>query len=146
MDKKDEKILNILKENCKLSTQQISKKTLIPITTIYNRIKKLEKKGIIKKYTLSLDYKKIGKPILAYILVTVDYKILKRINKTQHDLTSIIKREEAVEEAVRLTGVVDIMVKVRVKSIDELDAFITKYIRNIEGVEKTETMIVLGEV
>ena len=52
MDEKDEKILKLLKENSKLTTQQISKKTLIPITTIHNRIKKLEKEGIIKKLCL----------------------------------------------------------------------------------------------
>ena len=40
MDEKDEKILRLLKENSKSTTQQIAKKTLIPITTVHNRIKK----------------------------------------------------------------------------------------------------------
>ena len=51
MDKKDKTILELLNENSKLTTSQISKKTIIPITTVHNRIKKLEKEGIITGYT-----------------------------------------------------------------------------------------------
>ena len=58
MDDKDEQILQILKENSKLSTHQISKKTRIPITTVHNRIKKLKKEEIIKKYSIIIDKKK----------------------------------------------------------------------------------------
>ena len=67
MDKKDAKILKVLKENAKLSTQQISKKTLIPITTVHHRIKKMEKEGVINGYTTIVDNKKIGKNIAAYV-------------------------------------------------------------------------------
>jgi len=73
LDKKDLKILEILKENSKLTTSQIYKKTNIPITTVHNRIKKLENLGIIRSYTLKLDYNKLGKPITGFILVTINY-------------------------------------------------------------------------
>ena len=146
MDEKDEKILKLLKENSKLTTQQISKKTLIPITTIHNRIKKLEKEGIIKRYTLELDNKKIGKNIAAYIHIVVDYRLLKQIKMSQHELAKKLKQYEFVEEAAMVTGGTDIIIKVRVKDIDELDDFVTKKLRNIDGIEKTQTMIVLNEI
>jgi len=50
LDDKDWQILEILKDNAKLTSHKISKKTAIPITTVHNRIKKLEMNGIIKKY------------------------------------------------------------------------------------------------
>ena len=146
MDKKDEKILELLKENSKLTTQQISKKTLIPITTVHSRIKKLEKEGIIKKYTLELDNKKLGKNISAYIHIVVDYKLLKENKISQHELTKKIRQNEFVEEAAMVTGGTDIIIKVRVKNVDELDFFVTKYLRNINGIEKTQTMIILNEL
>ena len=146
MDKKDEKILELLKENSKLTTQQISKKTLIPITTVHSRIKKLEKEGIIKKYTLGLDHKKIGKHISAYILIVVDYKSLKESKITQHDLAKTLVQFDFVEEAAIVTGSIDIIIKVRVKDIDELDNFVTKKLRNINGIEKTQTMVILNEL
>jgi len=146
MDEKDDKILKLLKENSKLTTQQISKKLLIPITTIHNRIKKLEKEGIIKRYTLDLDNKKIGKNIAAYIHIVVDYKLLKEIKMSQHELVKKIKQYDFVEEAAMVTGGTDIIIKVRVKDIDELDDFVTKKLRNIDGIEKTQTMIILNEI
>ena len=146
MDEKDEKILELLRENGKLTTQQISKKTLIPITTIHNRIKKLEKEGIIKRYTVELDNKKLGKNIAAYIHIVVDYKLLKEIKMSQHELARKIKQHDFVEEAAMVTGGTDIIIKVRVKDIDELDNFLTKKLRNIDGIEKTQTMIILNEI
>ncbi len=145
MDEKDEKILKLLKENSKLTTNQISKKTLIPITTIHYRIKRFEKEGIIKKYTLDLDSKKIGRAVAAYIQIIVDYKLLKEKKLSQHELAKKLKQHEFVEEAAMITGGTDIIIKVRVKNVDELDNFVTKYLRNIEGIEKTQTMVVLHE-
>jgi DNA-binding Lrp family transcriptional regulator len=145
LDDKDFKILEVLKENSKLSTQQISKKTLIPITTIHHRIKKLEKQGIIKGYTVLLDNKKLDKGLSAYILITVDYNILKQKKTTQHDLAKKLINLKQVEKSEVVAGGTDIIIKVRVKDIDEMDNFVTKDIRNIEGIEKTQTMIVLHE-
>ena len=145
MDEKDEKILKLLRENSKLTSQQISKKLLIPITTIHNRIKKLEKEGIIKRYTLELDNKKLGKDIAAYINIVVDYRLLKEKNLSQHELARKLKQHEFVEEAAMITGGTDLIIKVRVKNLDQLDNFVTKYLRNIEGVEKTQTMVILNE-
>ena len=145
MDNKDERIIEVLKENSKLSTQQISKKTSIPITTVHNRIKKLEKEGIIKNYTVVLDNKKIGKDISAYILINVDYKLLKEIKSTQYELTIKLKKHPCVEEAATVTGGTDILIKARVKNIDELNSLITRYVRNLEGVDRTQTLVVLSE-
>ena len=146
MDEKDEKILKLLRENSKLTTHQISKKLLIPVTTVHNRIKKLEKEGIIKRYTLEIDNKKIGKVIAAYINITVDYRLLKQVKITQHELMRKIRQDEAVEEAAMVAGGTDILIKVRVKSMDELDNFVTRHLRNFDGIEKTQTMIVLNEI
>lgn len=145
MDDKDKKVLDVLKENSKLSTQQISKIISIPITTVHHRIKKLEEEGIIKKYTVVLDYKKIGKPISAFVLINVDYKLLKQIKKTQDDLTKKLKLHHSVEEASRITGGTDLIIKIRVKDVDELDDFVTMYLRNLDGIEKTQTMVILNE-
>jgi|TARA_Y100000310_G_scaffold91835_2_gene89371 DNA-binding Lrp family transcriptional regulator len=146
MDEKDERILDVLKENSKLSTQQISKKTFIPITTVHHRIKKLEKDGVIKKYTVVLDNKKIDKAISAYVLINVDYKLLKQIKKTQYELAKKLKLNPAIEEVSVITGETDTIIKVWVKDIDELNKLIEGYLRNLDGVDRTRTLVVLSEV
>lgn len=146
MDEKDEKIVKILLENAKLSTQGISKKILIPITTVHNRIKKLEKKGIIKGYTVNLDYEKVGKPLSAYILVSVDYNLMKQAKMTQEDLGKKLRTYEAVEEVAMVTGSVDMILKIRAKDMKELDRFVTGTLRELKGVGATQTLMVLHQL
>ena len=145
LDEKDLKILGVLKENAKLTTSQISKKTKIPITTVHNRIKGLEKVGVIKGYTVVLDHKLLGEEVLVYILVTVNYNIPgKKIS--QEDIANQIKKSQNVEEVNITTGENDMIVKARFGSISQLNDFITKTLRNIEGVDRTQTMVVLSEI
>lgn len=146
LDEKDLKVLKILKENSKLTTNKISKKTAMPITTVHNRIKKLEKLGVIKEYTIVLDHKKLGKNLSAYILVTVDYKLLKEGGISQYELAKQIKKHDFVEETAMVTGGTDIIVKVRANDIEHLSDFVTKELRNIDGIERTQTMVVLSEI
>ena len=145
IDEKDLKIISLLKENAKLSMQQIAKKTLIPITTVHNRIKKLEKSGIIKGYTINLDDKKL-QSISAFILVTVDYKFLKEKNISQYDLARKLKSNELVEQTSMITGESDVILKVRVKNIADLSEFVTNYLRNVQGIERTQTLVILNEI
>lgn len=145
LNEKDLKILDVLKYNAKLSTQQIAKRTLIPITTVHNRIKKLEKEGIIKGYTVVLDNKRLGKNITAFILINVIYNLPGKKVK-QDDLANAIKKLEVVEEVNILAGGSDLIAKVRTKDIDELNDFVIRKLRSMNGIDKTQTMIVMQEV
>ena len=146
IDQLDLKILHVLKANSKSSMNQISKKLLIPITTAHNRIKKLEKTGIIKNYTIILNNKKLGKDLCAFILIKIDYTALKSKNLSQQEVAMRLKSREEVEDAALITGLKDIILKIRAHNIDELNNFITKDLRNFAGVKSTETMIVLDEL
>ena len=146
MDEKDRAILKVLEGNTKMRTWQIAKKLPMPVTTVHNRIKKMEKEGIIKGYTVVLDHKKLGKPLEAYVLITVDYSFLKKNNVTQYELAKRISSHDFVVETGMVTGVTDIIAKIRASDIDEVSEFVTKYLRNIDGVEKTQTVLVLSSV
>ncbi|HME87090.1 MAG TPA: winged helix-turn-helix transcriptional regulator [Candidatus Nanoarchaeia archaeon] len=60
MDEKDRLILQELKKNSNRSVQEIAKATKVPSTTVHNRIKRLEKDGSIKQYTIKIDSRKTG--------------------------------------------------------------------------------------
>ncbi len=146
IDKKDYAILDVLKHNGRLSTQKIAKKVNIPITTVHNRIRKLGREGVIKNYTVNIDQKKLGRNVTAYILITVDYKLLKERKMTQYELAKKIRGNPNVELACMITGLTDILIKITVKDMDELGDFVTKYLRNVDGVERTQTAVILSEV
>jgi Lrp/AsnC family transcriptional regulator, leucine-responsive regulatory protein len=145
LDDKDRTIIKELITNSKLTTGRLSKKLLLPVTTIHNRIKKLENSGIILNYTVNLNYKKLGRPILANIGVSIDYKIEgKKIS--QYDIAKKIKAIDGVSEVSIMAGGTDILVKVLAKDIDDLNDLVTNRLRNIPCVDKTQTMIVLQQV
>lgn len=79
MDEKDKILLNELKKDSKRSVQELSKSTKIPSTTVYNRIKQLEKDGIIKQYTVKLDNKKIGKVQAIFEVSTTSPEFIKKV-------------------------------------------------------------------
>lgn len=143
-DSKDMKILEMLKTDSKLTTQQISKKTLIPVTTVHNRIKRMERSGIIKKYSVVLDHKKLGKGVMAFILLTVSYVLPSGKKVSQTELAKTIGSLPQVEETHIVTGGTDIIIKVRVQDIDALNQFVISDLRSIEGVENTQTIITLS--
>jgi Lrp/AsnC family transcriptional regulator, leucine-responsive regulatory protein len=146
LDEKDKKILTLLIENSNLSTQKIAKKTNIAITTVHNRIKKLKKLGVIKNYTINVDKKKLGKNLFAYILVDVDNKALKNSKISQEQLARKIKNIDIVEEVSVIGGGSDIILKVSVEDIDQLNDFIMNKLRSFDAVDSTKTMIVLKDI
>lgn len=143
MDEKDEMIIEILKRNAKLSTHQISKQTGIPITTVHNRIKRLEKHGIIKNYTVNIDYEKLGKPISAVVMISLDHRLVKEASLSIKELVKKLKMIPGVFRAFIVTGPNDIMLRIRAKDISSLDRILTEEIRKIDGIDQTETLFVM---
>jgi len=143
IDEKDGKILEILRENSNLSTHKISKKTLIPVTTVNNRVKKLKELGVIKKYTVEIDKSKLGFSLSAYIFINISLKELKQEGMTTKDLMGIIRKNPNIESVDNVTGDVDVVAKIRAKDINELNNYIVNTLSEYKGVEKTTTALIL---
>ena len=143
IDEKDQKILEVLQDHADYSTRLVAKKTLLPVTTIHNRIQRLKKDKIIKKFTVELDYSKINKGFLAYILISVDLQLLKQKKKTQYDVAKDLKKFDFVERADIVSGGTDLVVIIRVKDVQEFDEILLKKLQLVEGIEKTQSLIVI---
>ncbi|MFH1236976.1 MAG: Lrp/AsnC family transcriptional regulator [Candidatus Aenigmatarchaeota archaeon] len=145
VDNKDLRILEILRENGDLTVRQVASRTQLPITTVHNRIRRMKKLGIIKRFTIDIDYRKVGKGISAYVLVKIDSKYLKGFRHTQHDLVKDLRRLDFVHKADIVTGTIDIILLIRVKDIDDLDRIIIEKLRDVQGIDSTETLVILRE-
>ena len=146
LDDKDHKILALLRENARLTTGEIAKELDIAQTTIHNRIKRMRENGVIKRFTVDLDRKKIGRGLVAYILCTVSYHTSRGQKIDQYEVARLVKALPEVEEVSIVTGENDIIVRVALRDVDELNDFIIYKLRNTEGIEKTMTSVVLTEV
>jgi len=146
LDEKDLKLLDLLKENSRLTTSELSKKLEMPQTTIHNRIKKLRELGIIKRFSIDVARKKVGRGLVSFILCTVSYRTATGQKTNQLEIAHQIKALPEVEDVSIVTGEIDMIVKVSLKDVDELNDFIISKLRNIEGIERTITSVVLSEV
>jgi len=145
LDEKDKQILDMLKEDSKLTTSKISKKTAIPVTTVHNRIKKLEKENYIKNYTVNVNHEKLGLKIGAFILLSVSYEPKDGTRIMQEDVARKIKSLPEVEEVNIVAGGTDIVLRVRTTDVKALNDFIIDKLRTIKGVDKTQTLVILSE-
>ncbi|MBI2125648.1 Lrp/AsnC family transcriptional regulator [Candidatus Woesearchaeota archaeon] len=145
IDEKDRRIIEVLKEHADYATRQIAKKTGLPITTVHNHIQKLKKEKIIKRFTVDLDYHKLQDGFRAYVLVSVNLSLLKEKKKSQYDVSKELKQFSFVERADIVSGGTDIVATVRVKDVAEFDQVLLTKLQRIEGIEKTQSLIVIHE-
>ncbi len=135
VDGKDEAILAALKANSRLSEKKLARATGIPMTTVHNRLKKLEASKVIKGYTALVDYTKLGKPITAFVLVKAGPQA------DQKKLLSHIANLSGVFEAAMITGEFDMLFKARVANMEELNKLVVQGLRREESISETRTMI-----
>jgi Lrp/AsnC family transcriptional regulator for asnA, asnC and gidA len=137
-DPVNDRILNTLIQNSRLSYRAIARKTGVSVATAINRARSLEREGIIKKNTIQVDYEKLGYDIDVAVFMRVSGGRLLEVEKR----ISLYRNVYAVYD---ITGAFDALVLARFRSRRELDGFI-KRIQTLEHVERTETNLILNKV
>ena len=102
----------------------------------------LHHSGIIKRFTVKLDYESLGLDVLAFVFITFK----KTGNTTQEELAQVISKLGGVEEVHIIAGEFDIIAKVRAKNLRELGEKVVNRIRGISGVENTFSHIVFQTI
>ncbi|MEM4280598.1 MAG: Lrp/AsnC family transcriptional regulator [Candidatus Caldarchaeum sp.] len=141
LDEKDFRIIEELIDNAEQSITELAAKLKMPRTTVQERIKRLKQLGVIKKYTVQVDYSKLGKPATAFILISFQQGTL-----PQKKLAQEIAKMPEVVEAHLITGEWDILVKVRADSMQSIGALVVDKLRMMEGVGKTMTCVSFSAV
>ena len=139
IDNIDREILKILQDDCRITAKEIATRLGMSKTPVYERIKKLEAQGYITKYVALADPKKAGKGLIIYISV-----ILHNHNKEAVDeFTSSINTLQEVNESYYVSGNIDFVLKVFVKSMDDYHRFITQDFSNIKNMSRFYSSFVL---
>jgi DNA-binding Lrp family transcriptional regulator len=138
IDDKDAKILNELISNAKIPLRDLAKKLSISFITVRNRIKRLESQGIIKGYTIKIDYEKLGYG--THVLIEI------RISKGKLiELEQKIGKHPNVYVVYDTTGEFDATIVGWFNSTRQMDAFLKK-IQSYEFVERTNTKLILHSI
>jgi len=138
LDDLDVAILRRLNHNARKSFRDIARELEVSISTVSNRVKRLEAEGVVLGYAPILDEKKLGYDVLAVIGIRISKGKLLEVQRK-------IAREDRVVEVYDVTGEYDSVIVARFRNTRDLDAFIKKLVA-MENVERTYTQVVLNVV
>lgn len=140
LKEKDIKLLEILQENCKKNLKDIAREINSPLTTVYEKIKRFEKEGIIRKYTAVLDDKLLDKSLTVFVFVTIKYHFPDEQKPlSQREIARKIGLIPNVQEVHIITGDWDLLLKIKGRDMQEISSFVIDKLRAIKGVDKTFT-------
>ncbi|MGY5870732.1 MAG: Lrp/AsnC family transcriptional regulator [Candidatus Thorarchaeota archaeon] len=138
IDENDRKIIEILSGNARISLRDIKKKVDLSPSSIRNRMERLVSLGVIKKYTVDVDQRKLGYEIQVVALITS--------KPSESDaLCKALSKFSEVSEVLRTSGPANFICMIQVQDINELTKFITCELEKLNGVERIETMFVLPQ-
>lgn len=142
LDNIDLKILRILQKDSKKTTKEVAEILNLTASPVYERIKRLEKKGYIKKYVALLDKKLISRPVTAICMVSLRYHNEGFIEKFEQQIRAI----KEVQECFHMAGKVDFFLKINLQSLDAYHEFVRLKLSKIENIGVLESYFVLKEM
>ncbi len=137
LDAIDLALLALLQENCKRPMAALGSEVGLSAPSVVERIHKLEEAGVIEGYVALLNARRVGKDVTAFIGVSVGHPT--QIDAFERDMV----RVPDVLECHHVTGTYTLMLKVKVENTAALEHLIDQ-IRTLDGVTRTETMVVLS--
>jgi Lrp/AsnC family leucine-responsive transcriptional regulator len=142
LDETDLLILKTLQKNAKLTTKELADIVHLTPTPVFERQKRLERKGYIKKYVALLDPEKLGMGLLVFCKVK-----LKQINHEIADaFVRRIQRIPEVTECYNTSGTYDYLIKVHARDMKQYQEFVLTKLGDIETVGSIESTFVMSEV
>ena len=142
LDAIDKKLLDLLQKDSKRTNKELSNRLNLSVTAVYERIKKLEKEGVISKYVTLVKKEKVEKTFVAFC----------HIKLVQHTQDYVIKFEKEVAnlvevlECYHISGHYDYLLKVIVKDMDAFREFMVNKLTSINHIGSTHSMFVINEV
>jgi len=141
LDEKDIQILRLLQKNSKMTIREISKLVKAAPTTVFAKIKRMEKNGIVKEYRAILDSTKLGKGTTAFVLASITYR-MEGQKLSQREIAKKIAKFPEVQEVHIIAGDWDLLIKVKAESAEAIGNFVIDKLRLVDGIEKTLTCVV----
>jgi DNA-binding Lrp family transcriptional regulator len=138
LDEIDYRILDELLKDSRQSFREIARNVGVATGTVLTRIRNMEKLGIIKGYTVSLDHEKLGYELTVVVEITVSKGKLLEVDRE-------IAKKPNVCAVYDVTGLTDAIVVAKFKTREELSKF-TKSLLSLPHVERTNTHLVLTTI
>ena len=142
LDTTDLQILRALQENARLTTKELAARVNLSTTPVFERMKRLEKAGFIKKYVAVLDAQKLGRGFTVFCSVK-----LKQMNRgVARDFISVIKDIPQVAECYNVSGEYDYLLKIQAPDMKYYNEFIINVLGTIDSIGSILSSFVMDEI
>lgn len=141
-DETDLKLMALLQEDCKKTTKQYAHHLQLSVTAVYERIRRLEKTGVITKYVALLDKKKVGRSFIAYCHVKLVQHLKEYVEQFERDALQL----EEITECYHVSGDYDYILKVHVADMDAYRDFVVTKLTALRNVGSSQSSFVISEV
>ena len=142
MDTIDKKLLLLLQTNTKKTTKELSLKLNLSTTAVYERIKKLEREGIIDKYVVLLNRNKISKGFMVFCHI----KLLQHSKEFILQFEKEVVKLHEVLECFHVSGDYDYILKICIRDMDEYREFMVTKLTSLHHIGSTHSTFMIGEV
>jgi DNA-binding Lrp family transcriptional regulator len=142
LDDKDYEILRLLQDDAKLTVREVAERIHLSATPTHDRIKRLEKSGVIRKYAALLDNRKLNRPLMVLCLVSLkdhDKKLAMEF------VTAVTSLKEVVA-CYNISGEYDFMLKIVAENMEKYHEFFISYISGIKGIGQTKSSFVMDVI
>ncbi len=142
LDETDIRILGCLQENSRLTTKELASKIHLSTTPTFERVKRLEKEGYIKKYMALLDAEKLDCGFMAFCYL----KMKQHTYENSIRIMDAVKDIEEIAECYNISGDYDFLLKIYVSDMKEYQKFILRILGDLDCIGSLSSSFVLGEV
>lgn len=142
LDANDRKILSILQSNGRITNAQLAADVGISPPGMLERVKRLEKAGIIQRYVALVDAEKVGRGLLVLVSVKLAVHEFASIDKFREEINTL----DEVLECYHISGQDDFMLKVAVKNIKDYEDFAIHKLTGIQGVNHINSSFIISTV
>jgi len=142
IDAKDRELLALLQEDSKWTTKEYANRLGLSTTAVYERIKRLEKNGVITKYVALVDRNKVNKAFM----VLCHVKLIQHIKDYVLQFEREVVQLEEVSECHHISGDYDYILKVNVSDMETYREFMVTKLTAIKNIGSTQSSFVINEV
>lgn len=142
LDATDKKLIMLLQNDSRKTTKELSLKLNLSVTAVYERVKKLEREGIISKYVALLDHKKVQKAFVVFCHI-------KLVQHTKEYLTRFeqeVKKLDEVLECYHVSGDYDYILKIYVENMEAYREFMVTKLTTLQHIGSTHSTFMISEV
>lgn len=142
LDETDKVLLRLLQQDAKQTTKELSLELGLSNTAVYERVRKLEREGVIRQYTALLDREKVNRAFVVFCHIRLTQHTRENVSQFEKEVVGLTE----VQECYHVSGDYDYILKIHVSNMEDYRSFMVTKLTNLKHIGNTHSIFMIGEV